>query len=434
MKQSIWHDALADVPERGPLVGERKTHVLVIGGGMAGLLTAYMLKKKGADCLLLEAGRVCSGNTGRTTAKITAQHGLIYARLIRQYGALAARRFYEANTAAAGVYRALAEEIDCDYEEKTAYVYSTDDRAALEEEAAAYVKLRIPHTWREDPPLPVRACGALGMPQQAQFHPLKLVRGILPELDYHENTFVTDIQGRRALTRQGAVTAEHIVLATHYPMVNVPGLYFLKLHQSRSYVVGLEGGPDVDGMYIDKQAGGLSLRNYGDMLLLGGGGHKTGKPGGGWAALREVAQRAYPGAEIRCEWAAQDCMSRDGMPYIGAHRKSTPYLHVATGFNKWGMTGSMLAATMLARQIETGTSPCAGLFWPRRSMLHPALFSNIGTAALHLLKPGKRCAHMGCSLHWNEAEQSWDCPCHGSRFDSRGRLTDNPAKRGISIE
>lgn len=226
MKQSIWHGALADVPElpaarrrtEDPRAGYRRRH----GGAAHGIYA----QKERRGRLLLEAGRVCSGNTGRTTAKITAQHGLIYARLIRQYGALAARRFYEANTAAAGVYRALAEEIDCDYEEKTAYVYSTDDRAALEEEAAAYVKLRIPHTWREDPPLPVRACGALGMPQQAQFHPLKLVRGILPELDYHENTFVTDIQGRRALTRQGAVTAEHIVLATHYPMSTCPACTF----------------------------------------------------------------------------------------------------------------------------------------------------------------------------------------------------------------
>ena len=434
MKQSIWQDALADVPERGPLIGERKTDVLVVGGGMAGLLTAYMLKKKGIDCLLLEAGRVCSGNTGRTTAKITAQHGLVYAKLIREYGAIAARRFYEANMAAIEAYRTLAEKIPCDCEEKTAYVYSTADHDALEKEAAAYVRLKIPHRWRENPPLPVRSVGALGMPGQAQFHPLKLVRGLLPELDYHENTFVTDIEGHRAVTRDGAVTAEHIVLATHYPMVNVPGLYFLKLHQSRSYVLALQGGPDVDGMYIDEQDGGLSLRNYGDTLLLGGGGHRTGKRGGDFAQLRAVAQNAYPDAAIRFAWAAQDCMSLDGMPYIGAHRKGAPYLHVATGFNKWGMTGSMLAATMLAEQIETGTSPLAGLLWPRRSMLHPALFSNIGTAALHLLKPGRRCSHLGCALHWNESEQSWDCPCHGSRVDCRGRLTDNPAKRGISIE
>lgn len=197
MKQSIWQDALADVPERGPLIGERKTDVLVVGGGMAGLLTAYMLKKKGIDCLLLEAGRVCSGNTGRTTAKITAQHGLVYAKLIREYGAIAARRFYEANMAAIEAYRTLAEKIPCDCEEKTAYVYSTADRDALEKEAAAYVRLKIPHRWRENPPLPVRSVGALGMPGQAQFHPLKLVRGLLPELDYHENTFVTDIEGHR---------------------------------------------------------------------------------------------------------------------------------------------------------------------------------------------------------------------------------------------
>jgi glycine/D-amino acid oxidase-like deaminating enzyme len=210
-------------------------------------------------------------------------------------------------------------------------------------------------------------------------------------------------------------------------MNNKHGAYFLKMYQSRSYVLALENAGSVDGMYVDGN-GGLSFRQYGDLLLLGGGGHRTGKPGGGWAALEDFVKRYYPGAKERFRWATQDCMTLDGLPYIGRYSKHTPNLYVATGFNKWGMTSSMVAADLLGDLVQGRENACADLFSPSRSILRPQLACNALEAAKSLLTFSKpRCPHMGCALHWNPQEHSWDCPCHGSRFTQTGKLQDNPA-------
>jgi len=432
--ESIWSKEVEDTALKNKVAGDIQTEVLVIGGGMAGILCAYQLMSRGIDCLLVEKHRMCSGNTRNTTAKITAQHQLIYNRLIRSFGEEKARQYYDINTRGLKEFRRLANEISCDYEEKTAYVYSCDDKAKLEAEAEAYEKLKIPYLWEERCNLPFFDAGAVGMPGQAQFHPLKFTESILSRLDYSEETFVTEIQGNKAVTENGSITANHIILATHYPMVNVPGLYFMKLVQQRSYVLALAGAPELDGMYIEAQKDGYSFRNYGDLLLLGGGGHKTGKHGGGWHRLSDFAAANCPQATEVAAWAAQDCITLDQVPYVGIHRRKAGNLYIAAGFNKWGMTGSMSAALVLAELIADGKSHYQELFSPQRSIIHPKLFANVGAAALHLITPGRRCSHLGCRLTWNEAERSWDCPCHGSRFDDGGQVLDNPAKKGISYE
>lgn len=412
-----------------------KTDVLVIGGGMAGILTAYFLTQSGVDCLLVEGNHIASGVTGNTTAKVTAQHGMIYDSLIRRFGAEAARQYYDANTAAIRQYKQLAEDIGCDMEEKTAYVYSRTDTKKLEKEAEAYRKLSIPFQWDgRKSPLPFPVTGAVGLPSQYQFHPFKLIHGLLPKIRYYENTFIRDIEGHTAVSDHGTITAERIVLATHYPLLNVPGLYFMKLVQHRSYVLALERGPELDGMYIDENPKGLSFRNYGDYLLLGGGGHRTGQKGGGYRELESFAQKHYSANSIRYRWAAQDCMTLDRMPYVGLHRRNTKDLYVATGFNKWGMTGAMTGALLLRELLLTGTGAYETLLSPRRSMMRPALFGNAILSAAHLIRPGKRCSHLGCSLIWNRQEKTWDCPCHGSRFGHDGSVINNPAKRGIKVE
>jgi glycine/D-amino acid oxidase-like deaminating enzyme len=210
-------------------------------------------------------------------------------------------------------------------------------------------------------------------------------------------------------------------------MNNKHGAYFLKMYQSRSYELALENAGSVDGMYVDGN-GGLSFRQYGDLLLLGGGGHRTGKPGGGWAALEDFVKRYYPGAKERFRWATQDCMTLDGLPYIGRYSKRTPNLYVATGFNKWGMTSSMVAAELLGDLVQGRGNLYASVFDPSRTVLHPQLAVNMLEAAKSLMTFTKpRCPHMGCALKWNKQERSWDCPCHGSRFTEDGKLLNNPA-------
>ena len=200
------------------------------------------------------------------------------------------------------------------------------------------------------------------------------------------------------------------------------------MYQRRSYVLALENAADVAGMYVDEAEDGLSLRNAGELLLLGGGGHRTGGQGGGWKELKRCAARYYPASRERARWAAQDCMTLDGVPYVGPYSARTQGLYVATGFNKWGMTSSMAAAMLLGDLVTGRENPWAPVFSPSRTILRPQLAVNAAEAVLSLLKPARpRCPHMGCALKWNPQERTWDCPCHGSRFTREGRLIDNPA-------
>ena len=181
-------------------------------------------------------------------------------------------------------------------------------------------------------------------------------------------------------------------------------------------------------MYVDEDKKGMSFRNYKNLLLVGGSGHRTGKQSGAWEDLSRFAREYYPEARLQYQWAAQDCMSLDGVPYIGQYSKNTPEMYVASGFNKWGITSSVVAAIILSDMVQEQKNDFAEVFSPQRSMLKPQLVANGFESTLNLLTPTtKRCPHMGCALKWNKAEHTWDCPCHGSRFESDGTLIDNPS-------
>ncbi len=424
---SIWARTEA-LPSFGPLEGDLKTDVLIVGGGLAGLLCAYSLRRAGADCALVEADRLCGGVTGRTTAKLTFQHGLIYHKLLQTFGPERARLYLEANRGALNRLRELCRDIDCDFQERDSYVYALRDRRALDRELEALARLGFPAEFAETPALPMPTAGAVRFPRQAQLHPPKFAAAIAKGLRIYEHTKVLELGLGTAVTDRGTVRAERMVIATHFPLLNKHGSFFLKLYQQRSYVLALEHGPDVGGMYVDQGEGGLSFRNAGGYLLLGGGGHRTGKRGGGWQELEDFARRHYPQAREAARWATQDCMTLDGVPYVGRYSRRTEGLYVVTGFNKWGMTSSLAAAELLRDLLLGRGSPYEDLFSPSRSVLRPQLAANAWESALGLLTPtAPRCPHMGCALKYNAQEHSWDCPCHGSRFGEDGRLLDNPA-------
>ncbi len=429
--ESIWQKSV-QLPTFPKLNGDISTDVLIIGGGITGILTAYFLKQSGVDCMLVEKHRICSGTTGHTTAKITYQHGLIYHKLLKSGGVETARKYLEANQLAFSKYAELCEKINCDYERKDNYIYSLGDRGLLEQEMDALAKIGYPAWFCEKQPLSFSTAGAVMFPAQAQFHPLKFIASIAQGLPIYKNTFVKEMRGNTAVTDCGNITAKTVIVATHFPFLNKHGSYFLKLYQHRSYVLALENAQDVDGMYVDDNKTGLSFRNYGNYLLLGGGGHRTGKQGGNWTELRHFAQQYYPHAKDHCHWAAQDCMSLDEMPYIGRYSSRTAQLFTATGFNKWGMTGAMLSAMLLSDLVQGKRNEYADVFSPSRSILKPQLFVNGLESVVNLLTfTGKRCPHLGCALHWNAAEHSWDCACHGSRFAEDGRVLNNPANGDI---
>lgn len=428
--ETLWQNRTR-LPAFSPLSADEKTEVLVIGGGMAGLLTAWHLRQKGIDTILVEKDHICSGTTAGTTAKITAQHSLIYHKILRDYGKEYAQMYYSANAAAVKALKKLCKQAGCDLEQKDNFVYSSDLRK-LEKEWSALQSLRIPAKVTDRPPLPIDGIEAIGFENQGQFDPLQLAGFLVKDLKIYEKTRVTELIGTTAVTDLGKIRAKKIVVATHFPFLNKHGSYFLKLYQHRSYMLALEGAPRLEAMYVDDDLKGYSFSSFGDYLLLGGGGHRTGKKGGSYYQLRDAKIRFYPRAAERFHWAAQDTMSLDGIPYIGHYSARTPDLYVAAGFNKWGMTGSMVSAQILSAMIAGQQPDCAPVFSPSRSILKPQLLVNGVETTMNLLWPTtRRCPHLGCALKYNKQEHSWDCACHGSRFNENGKLLNNPANHDL---
>lgn len=490
--KSVWSEETS-FSGRESLVSDINVDVAVIGAGMAGILTAYLLQERGAKVVILEANGIASGVTKNTTAKITSQHDLIYDNLIQQFGLEKAKQYAMANEQAIAMYKDIIgkNNIDCDFEEKSAYVYSLDDQEIIEREVKAANEVGISAELVTGLPLPISVKAAVKFNGQGQFNPLKFLKPLTEKLTIYEDTLVTRVDGNTVYTEKEKVYAKHIVVATHYPFINVPGYYFMRMHQERSYVIALEQKKldadklvcdntldvwKMDGMYIDAKEEGYSFRTYKNLLLLGGSSHRTGKNhvGGCYDRLREVAKVWYPGAVERYHWSAQDCIPLDNIPYIGQYSSSTPNLYVATGFKKWGMTSSMVSAMILSDMIIGVENEYKEVFSPRRFHLSASaknlakdsaqaisgLTASIikipkedleklecghgGIVDYHGEKVGvykekngechivsTRCTHLGCQLEWNPDEHSWDCPCHGSRFDYQGNLMSNPAMKGI---
>lgn len=427
---SVWqcHSPVARFPA---LAGDIRTDVLVIGGGLAGLLTAYSLQQKGIQTVLVEQGCLCGGTTVGTTAKITAQHGLCYHKILKAYGPEYAQMYYRANAQAVRDLKDLCTKAGCNPEHKDNVVYSADPYK-LEAELTALQQLGVPANFIQKISVPVRAAGAVGFADQGQFHPLQLAAFFAKELTVYERTRVTEMIGTTAVTDRGRIEAKKVVVATHFPFLNKHGSYFLKLYQHRSYMLALEGAPRLDAMYVDDNKKGHSFSSFGGYLLLGGGGHRTGKQGGSYPELLAFQQEHYPQAKVAYQWAAQDTMSLDGIPYIGHYSARTPDLYVATGFNKWGMTGAMVSARLLSAMIAGEACDWAPVFSPSRSILKPQLLVNGVEATVNLLWPTtRRCPHLGCAVKYNKEEHSWDCACHGSRFAEDGRVLNNPANRDM---
>lgn len=475
--KSVWSES-CKFRKRDALNKDIKTDVLVIGAGIAGVLTAYMLKQKGREVVVIDAAEIASGNTKNTTAKITSQHDLIYSKLIAEFGEEKARQYAKANELAIKKYKEIIEDkrIECDFEEKPAYVYSLNEIDVLKEEVEATKNLGIDAEFVDEANLPFKINGAVKFNNQAQFNPLKFLKGISNELIIYENTRALEIKENLVVTSGGNITANNIVVATHYPIMNAPGYYFMKMHQERSYVLALENTSEIDGMYIDLNKEGYSFRTYNNLLLLGGISHRTGEneEGGSYDKLRKVAKNLYPKAKEKYYWSAQDCMTIDGIPYIGRYSSETSNIYVATGFNKWGMTSSMVSAMIISDMILEKENDFSEIFSPRRFDLslsinniandlietaknfiaqkvsipsseiehikngHGGIIEYNGEkVGVYKNKEGKeffvstKCTHLGCQLSWNADELTWDCPCHGSRFDYKGRLIGSPATKDL---
>ncbi len=426
---SLWNNYI-DIPKFKSLEGDVTTDTLIIGGGISGVLCAHELKKQGIDPLLVEGRRVGEGTTSGTTAVITAQHSDIYSRIIKKFDKKAAALYLEANMKGFENYRAMAEKYDFDFEEKPSYIYSMYDKSSMIKEAAILKNLGADVEYTEETDLPFKVAGAVRFERAGQMHPLKLIAELSKELNIRENTFVYRIKDGKVYTNRGVINAKKIIVASHFPILKLKGLYSLKMYQMRSYVVALKSVDKLKGSYADTAKGGIYLRSYGDMMIVGGGDARTGSRSCGYDTVRNFVRTHFPESKECYAWAAQDCMTLDGMPYIGKLSSSLSDVYVITGFNEWGMTSAMTASVIIADMILGKKNPYVKLFAPDRNMFRKQLVINALEAGVNLLSPKmNRCTHLGCALKKNEVENTFDCPCHGSRYDHAGNTLNGPAVR-----
>lgn len=439
--KSIWTET-SPIPPRNSLPGNKRTEVVVIGAGMAGILTAYYLQKYGLHVVVVEANRIGSGQTGFTTAKITSQHNLIYQKLAHTFGKETARLYGKANQLAVQEYGKLIERhaIQCHYEETDAYLYSVEESEVLLREAECAARLGLKASFVRETGLPFPVYGAVRFSRQAQFHPLEFLKDISAGLTVYERTRVMKVQGHEVVTDKGVLKTDKVVFACHYPFVTIPGFFFAKMYQEKSYILELTPVPNLHGMYLGIDSRAYSFRNAGDRLLLGYGSHRTGKipKENPFLTMKQTGEHLFPmSGEVR-RWSATDCMTMDGIPYIGRFSNMRPDWYVAAGFGKWGMSSAMAAAKIISIQITGRRTPYDRVFSPQRFHLRASVHSFLshGRQSVRGLTAGAmpgalKCPHMGCRLIWNRYDKRWECPCHGSSFEFDGKISSGPAQQNI---
>lgn len=473
------------------------TDVCVIGAGMTGIVTAYLLAKQGYRVCILEKEEVGHHTSGHTTAKITSQHGLFYHYLETTFSKDFAKSYLDANQDAIELIDQIIQEekMKCDFERQDNYVYtnSEDEVIKIKHEVQTLNSLGFPAEYVTNSALPFPILAGVKFPNQAQFHPLKYIHSLCKSIiqnkgEIYENTKVYDIKQKEDLyeveTNDHVVTAKYVVMATHYPIINAPGFYFLKMYQETSCIIGFTTKANLfDGMYINTKSPIASFRTvpYQDtrMVLLGGSEHKTGVKedlSNCYLNLENYAKSLYPDANILYRWNTEDCISLDKIPYIGEFSTMMPHMYVATGFKKWGMTSSHVAARIITDKITGKENPYEKTFLSTR--LHPIkngtefvnqikqastslIFDKLKISDETLSSVGKEegkmievegtkigiyrdengkyfalkpiCTHLGCELSWNNLDKTWDCPCHGSRFSYTGKSLYDPSIKDIKL-
>ncbi|MBR2785865.1 MAG: FAD-dependent oxidoreductase [Clostridia bacterium] len=512
---SYWIDSTKnDVLDDKKIDKNYTTDVCIVGAGITGLSTAYYLSKKGLKVIVVDkAPSIGEKASGNTTAKITLGHNLIYKYLIDSFGLDFAVSYYQANMDAIANIKELIdnENINCDFEYTDNYVYSTnqDDIDKIQDELTAIKKIEDNINVVYDNPnesltnekytcnpqfvkeceLPFKIAGAIKISNQAQFHPRKYMVGLAKSIEQHDgkiftNTLVSDVNmlsdGYVTICNEYAIKSKYVVLASHYPFINFPGFYFSKMYQVTSYAMCVETSGNIpDGMYINTGEPALSIRkvksNDKSMAIVAGGNHKTGyspesNSNYAYAFLEQKVKELYPDGKILYKWNTRDCVTLDKVAYIGKFSSLMPEVYVATGFNKWGMTTSNIAANIITDCITGSKNKYSEIYDSTRfnPIKNRAELKNMGKQIVQSFvssrvkipeedlsaiqndnggiikvngekigvykdKDGKVyavkpiCTHLGCLLTWNNVDKTWDCPCHGSRFDYTGKNMYDPA-------
>jgi glycine/D-amino acid oxidase-like deaminating enzyme/nitrite reductase/ring-hydroxylating ferredoxin subunit len=492
--ESLWIETTSGT-EYDALEDGIEVDVAVVGGGIAGIATAAELEAAGKSVAVVERDRILEGVTGHTTAKLTALHGLIYGHLVEHFDEERARQYAEANQAAIDQVESEIRNrgLDCEFRRAPAYTYvdSPDDRRRIEDEVEAAKRLDLPASLEETTDLPFETEAAIRLDDQAQFHPREYLLALAEDLTgddsyVFEQTKATDVEDGNPCevsTDAGSIAADHVVVATNFPVFD-HARYYERLYPKRSYVlaVRLKGDPP-EGMYYKPQEPYFSVRpapaGRDSTALVGGQNHRTGHGGSTVDRYRKLEREAFDRldvASIEYRWSTQDYVSVDRVPFVGRLGPQTENVYVATGFGGWGMSNGIAAGMVLSDLIVDGESEWADVYDPMRFneaasgedfrhhnehdvkhyledfSEHPqqAEIESVeqGRGAVLDLDEGLTavyrdedddvhavsaiCSHMGCLVRWNDGEQSWDCPCHGSRFDADGGVLDSPANSSLS--
>lgn len=493
---SFWIDSIKNEQNFEKLNNDIETDVCIIGAGIFGITCAYYLSNLGYNVTVLEKYKVGQKTTGHSTAKITSQHGFFYDYLITSYGKKFAKYYLDANEEAIKNIKDIIdnEKISCDFEYQNNYVYTTkkSELRAIKKEVSAVESLGFQNCdFVTKAGLPFKIEGAVCFKKQAQFNPSKYILGLCKSIiskngKIFTNTTVTDVKKENdnyiTFTENNIVKSKYVIVASHYPFINFPGFYFTKMYQSTSYVIAVDTKKSLfNGMYVNFTNPIFSYRtaklNGKNILLVAGGDHKTGQPTSykdSYGILEDEVKKYYPDCEVISRWNTRDCIPLDKIPYIGRYSNIMPNMFVGTGFKKWGITSSNVAANIIVDSIKGKVNKYAYLFDSTR--LKPiknkdemknilvqstnSLFldkmkktniefeqikSNSGSIIeinhqkvgiykdnenkVYAVKP--ICTHLGCLLSWNDVDKTWDCPCHGSRFDYTGKNIYDPAFKNL---
>lgn len=472
-----------------------ETDVCIIGAGIFGITCAYYLTNLGFNVTVLEKDFVGSKTTGHTTGKITSQHGLFYKYLIDSYDEKFAKDYLSANEQAIKNIKKIIDEekINCDFEYQKSYVYATTNKEyeALKLEQEALDKLDFNCDFVTKTGLPFEIQGAICFKNQAQFNPIKYLDGLCKSIISKGGKIITETpafdvkkfdDNYITFCDNFTVKSKYVIVATHYPFINFPGLYFTKIYQSSSYLIAVDTKKTLsNGMYISASDPAFSFRTAKyegkDLLLIGGGEHKTGQPPSyeyTYGELENIAKKYYPNCEILFHWDTRDCISLDKIPYVGHYSSLMSHVFVGTGFKKWGMTLSNVSANIVVDEILGKENKYAYLFNPsrlsafrNRDELKNILVQSANSLLFDKLRPAQMtfdeiandsgsiieinnqkvgiyksldgkiyavkpiCTHLGCQLSWNDVDKTWDCPCHGSRFDFAGKNLYDPAVKNL---
>lgn len=500
MEKSLW---IADSEETDypTLEKDEIADVCVIGGGIVGAVTAYLLTNKGLNVIVLEKDKICMGVTANSTAKLTSQHGLFYKYLEKEYGLNFAKSYLESNEQGIQLAEEIIkkENINCDFEKKDAYVFATNisEIEKVKQEIDILNKIGFNAEYIENIKIPAEnVIGSIKFKNQAQFNARKYTIQLFDRISQNrgkifENSKVEKIEkiGEKYAIRSGRnkVIAKNVVISTHYPIKNFPGIYFSKMYQDKTYAIAVDIGEEeneniIDGMYIQSCEPVISFRtakyNGKNLLIVAGSGHKTGQTNvkieDNFINLENYVKKYYPKAKVMFKWSTEDCVTLDKIPYIGKFSNFLPNIYVATGFKKWGMSTAHVAAKIISDLILKKESKYANIYTATR--LEPIRnikeFGNIlkestNSLFLNKIKPayaiyddiklgeggvvdinGKKvgiykrddgkvfavkpyCGHLGCLVSWNNLEKTWDCPCHGSRYDYMGNIITEPTVNNL---